>query len=87
MVRFKWVEWNVEKVAGHGLSIEEVEYAWEHRYGPHQEREDGAYETTGRCPSGRRILIVWRYDEEFDAPSEGQVAEVVFVLTAYGGGK
>ncbi len=87
MTRFKWIEWNVGKVAAHGLSVEEVEFAWEHRIGLHQEREDGSFETIGRCPSGRLIMILWRYDEEFDASSEDYAVEMVFVITAYGGRK
>jgi hypothetical protein len=51
--------------------------------GPHQERQEGSYETVGRTPSGRLILIVWRYDEEFDALGQDYVVEVVFVITAY----
>jgi len=29
------------------------------------------------------ILIVWRYDEEFDALGEDYVVQAVFVITAY----
>ena len=82
MTRFKWVEWNLEKIDAHGLSYEDVEHAYEHRIGLHQERDDGSYETVGTTPSGRVILIVWRYDREFDALSEDNVIEVVFVITA-----
>lgn len=67
MVRFKWDDWSLGRIAAHGLSYEEVEYAFEHRIGLHLERDDGSYETRGRTPSARDILIVWRYDEEFDA--------------------
>jgi hypothetical protein len=77
VVRFTWIEGNLRKIEAHGLGPEEVEHAFEHRAGPHQEREDGAYETVGRTPSGRLILIVWRYDEGFDAR-----VEVIGVVTA-----
>ncbi len=83
MARFKWIEWNLLKIAAHGLTREDVEYAFAHRRGPHQERADESYETVGRVPSGRLILIIWRYDEEFDAMSEDAVVEVVFVITAF----
>ena len=52
MPRFKWIDWNLDKIAGHGLSFEEVEYAFENRVGLHQEREDGSFETIGVTPSG-----------------------------------
>jgi hypothetical protein len=83
VVRFKWIEWNLDKIAAHNLSPEEVEYAYDHRLGLHQEREDGSYETSGATASGRMILIVWRYDEEFEALEEEQVVSVIFVITAY----
>lgn len=83
MVRFKWIEWNLLKIAAHGLSPGEVEHAFEHRLGPHQEREDASYETVGPTPSGRVILIAWRYDEAFDALGQDYRVEVVFVITAY----
>jgi len=52
VARFRWIEWNLDKIAAHGLSYEEVEHAFENRTGPHQEREDGSYETIGTTPSG-----------------------------------
>lgn len=83
MVRFKWIPWNLTKIAAHGLSRDEVEYAFEHRSGRHLEREDGSYRTIGRTPSGPMILIVWRYDQEFDSLEEDFTVEVIFVVTAY----
>jgi hypothetical protein len=83
VVRFKWIEWNLDKIAAHGLGYDEVEHAHERRIGPHQERSDGSYETMGRTPSGRVILIVWRFDEEFDSLAETGSTDVVFVITAF----
>lgn len=85
MTRFKWVEWNLGKVASHGLRPDEVEHAFDHRKGPHQERSDASYETVGRTKAGRWIRIVWRYDEVFDALEPGHTIEAVFVITAFGG--
>ena len=59
MERFRWIEWNLDKIAAHRLTPEDVEHAFEHINAPHQEREDGSYETLGRTPAGRVILIVW----------------------------
>lgn len=83
MARFRWIQWNLDKIATHGLSCEEVEHAFEHHRGPHQERSDGSYETIGVTPSGRAVAIVWRYDEEFDPLENGWTTEVVFVITAF----
>lgn len=54
MAQFRWIEWNLDKVAAHSLTYEDVEHAFEHRLGPHQERRDGSYETIGTTPSGLR---------------------------------
>jgi hypothetical protein len=83
MPRFRWIEWNIEKIAAHGLTCEDVEYAFDHHAGPHQERTDGSYESVGATPAGRVILMVWRYDEEFDPLEEEGIAEVIFVITAF----
>lgn len=83
MPRFRWIEWNLDKIAAHGLAYEEVEHAFENHVGPHQERADGSYETIGMMPSGRVILIVWRYDEEFDPVEDEGTADMVFVITAF----
>ena len=83
MARFKWIEWNLDKIAAHRLTYEDVEYVFEHRLGPHQERRDGSYETIGSTASGRVVLIVWRYEEEFDSLEETGSSDVVFVITAY----
>ena len=83
MLRFKWIDWNLDKIAGHGLNFEDVECAFENRVGLHREREDGSFETIGVTPSGRVIMIVWRYDEEVDAVEVDGTTEVVFVITAF----
>jgi hypothetical protein len=79
MTEFHWIDWNLNKIDAHALSREEVEHAWHHRrdlrdaddpdYGPRME-------SIGRCPSGRAITIVWRYNEIDGEPK-------VFVITAY----
>ncbi len=83
MPRFRWFEWNLDKIAAHGLTLEDVEHAFERHVGLHQERTDGSYETIGETPSGRVIMIVWRYDEGFDPFEDEGTAEVVFVITAF----
>ena len=80
MVKFKWIEWNLRKIAAHHLSTREVEFAWHHRYGDdeYDHAEHGRYyESYGPCPSGRVIKIVWRWDT-------AGIVEVVFVVTAFG---
>ena len=83
MRRFRWIEWNLDKIAAHGLTYEDVEHAVEHHIGPHQERSDGSYETIGATPAGRVIVVVWRYHEEFDPLEDEGTAEAIFVVTAF----
>jgi len=81
MADFLWREWNIQKIDHHALSTDEVEFAWSHRRDvarKHNPEYGEYYESIGRCPSGRIIKIVWRYNkDEFDNES-------VFVITAYG---
>lgn len=81
MPEFLWLELNRTKIDYHGLSTDEVEHAWGNRRdikrGNHPVH--GAYtESFGRCPSGRVIKIVWRYDVDRNGE------RVVYVVTAYG---
>lgn len=80
MIEFKWIEWNLDKIAAHGLSASDVEAAWLNRYGDdefeHPERGT-YYESFGPCPSGRIVKIIWRWANE-------EYVEIVFVITAFG---
>ncbi len=80
MEEFIWIEWNRAKIDFHSLSTDEVEYAWRGgRIVRIRRDEDGpSYESEGRCPSGRAIKIVWKYDTDRDGTTK------VFVITAYG---
>jgi hypothetical protein len=83
--RFKWIEWNLQKIANHSLSAEEVEAAFDRVYST-QERRDGSFQMYAEVPSGRRIWVIWRYDEEADEVPDvfGELAEpAIFVITAY----
>jgi len=63
MRRFKWIEWNLQKIAAHSLSADEVEAAFDRVY-QLDERRDGSYRMFAEAPSGRRIWVIWRYDHE-----------------------
>lgn len=79
-MRFIWLDYNRDKVYLHALSPEEVEFAWHGGTvdfdGVHP--VNGPYcGTVGRCPSGRTIRIVWRFQIDWDGE------EKVYVITAY----
>ena len=85
MRQFKWIEWNLQKIAAHHLSTEEVEAASD-RVLHLQERKDGSFQMFAQTPSGRRIWVVWRYDREDDEIPDvfGELGDVpIFVITAY----
>jgi hypothetical protein len=85
MRRFKWIEWNLDKIAAHGLSQAEVEAAFELAY-DYRKRRDGSIEMLAETPAGRRITIVWRHDQKSDSIPDifGEIADPpIFVITAY----
>src|SRR5437763_13484762 len=85
MRRFKWIEWNLQKIDAHGLSAEEVEAAFDRVFSL-QERKGGSFQMFAATPAGRRIWVVWRYDREDDEIPDvfGELGDVpIFVITAY----
>src|SRR5207248_1211723 len=54
MRRFQWIEWNLQKIAAHALSAEEVEAAFD-RIVRLDERGDGSFRMLAEVPSGRRV--------------------------------
>ena len=78
MVEFIWIDWNIQKIDNHALSTDEVEHAWSNGDDVKtKEHPNGVcWERVGKCPSGRVIRMVWRWNEE-----DGE--QKVFVITAY----
>jgi len=85
MRQFKWIEWNLQKIAAHNLTADEVEAAFD-RIIRLDERQDDSFEMLAEIPSGRRIRVIWRYDREDEALPDihGVAADaLIFVITAY----
>ncbi|MDZ4684767.1 MAG: hypothetical protein SH850_06715 [Planctomycetaceae bacterium] len=85
MRRFKWIEWNLQKIEDHALTPEAVEAAFDRVYQLNK-RKDGSFEMYAETHSGRRIWVIWRYDREGDAIPDifGDLADApIFVITAY----
>ena len=61
MRRFKWIEWNLSKIAAHGLAADEGEAPFDRVFSI-QERDDGSFQMFAEVPSGRRIWVIWRYE-------------------------
>jgi hypothetical protein len=85
MRRFKWIEWNLQKIDAHGLAADEVEAAFDRVFSL-EERKDGSFQMYAEAPSGRRVWVIWRYDREDDGVPDvfGELEEAaIFVITAY----
>ena len=84
MRRFKWIEWNLQKIDAHGLSPAEVEAAFD-RVLALRERRDGSFEMYAATAAGRCIWVIWRYDREGDVPDilDDMDDAPIFVITAY----
>lgn len=85
MRKFKWIEWNLQKIGAHNLSAEEVEPAFDQVFQV-QERSDGSFQMYATTPSGRRIWVIWRYDrEDAEVPDVfGELGDLpILVITAY----
>jgi uncharacterized DUF497 family protein len=71
---FFWTERALEKIAEHGLTVADVEYAvLKTRRSPRASRSSRLPTYTGRTPSGELILVVF---ERVDATQ-------IMVITAY----
>lgn len=85
MRRFKWIEWNIQKVLAHSLSPDEVEVAFD-RMLLLKQRNDDSFEMYAELPNGRRIWVIWRFDRDQDEVPDvfGELADpAIFVITAY----
>ncbi len=83
--KFKWIEWNLEKIDSHGLTPEDVESAFSRVYRL-QKRKDDSFQMYAETPSGRRIWIIWRYDRDCRVGADvfGELEVIpIFVITAY----
>lgn len=85
MRRFKWIDWNLQKIDAHALSADEVEAAFDRAFSI-DERKDGSFQMFAETPSGRRIWVIWRFDREDDEIPDvfGDLDDPpIFVITAY----
>jgi hypothetical protein len=83
MRRFKWIEWNLQKIDAHGLSANEVEAAFD-RVIRIEERPDGSFRMLAEEPSGR-IWVIWRYDRDPDEVPDmfGEIEDApIFFVTS-----
>ena len=64
-MEFRWIEWNVDKVIGHGVTPEEAEHVVERATSPYpQHREDDKFLVWGPTAAGRLLQVVFLLDED-----------------------
>jgi hypothetical protein len=80
--RFKWIDWNMQKVREHDLEPEEVEELFD-RVLVQNLRPDGSYEAFGLTACGRACWVIWRWDESGIDIFADLKEPVIFVVTAY----
>ncbi|HSU67669.1 MAG TPA: hypothetical protein VLJ39_12415 [Tepidisphaeraceae bacterium] len=69
---FSWDDWNVEHIAGHGVTPYEAEYVVKHAAPPFpHEVGDEKYRVWGRTDDGRflQVIFVYRSDDDVDYES------------------
>jgi uncharacterized DUF497 family protein len=64
-MEFRWIEWNIDKVIGHGVTPEEAERVVERAASPYpQQREDDKFLVWGPTAAGRLLQVVFLLDED-----------------------
>jgi uncharacterized DUF497 family protein len=64
-MEFRWIEWNRNKIASHGVAESEAEDAVEHARLPYPLwRSDGRLLVWGATPAGRLLQVVYLLDPD-----------------------
>lgn len=72
-MEFRWIEWNLAKIASHGVELDEAEFVIENARAPYpMYREDEKLLVWGRTAAGRLLQVVYLFDPD----------DVVFVIHA-----
>ena len=64
-MEFRWIDWNIDKVAEHGVRPEEAESVVEGAADPYpKHREDDKFLVWGATTAGRLLQVVFLLDED-----------------------
>jgi uncharacterized DUF497 family protein len=64
-VEFRWIEWNREKTASHGVTEPEAAHVVEHARPPYpQWRADDKLLVWGATPAGRLLQVIYLLDPD-----------------------
>jgi len=62
MAQFRWIEWNTEHIARHGVTPEEAEWVATHPARGYPIKYRGGYTTRGQTRSGRWLQVAFTWD-------------------------
>jgi len=63
MADFRWIDWNVQHLAEHGVTPEEAEYVVRHPVRGYPRKHRRGYLVWGRTPSGRWLQVAFAREE------------------------
>jgi uncharacterized DUF497 family protein len=64
-MEFRWNDWNIEHIGGHGVTRDEAEWVVEHAARPFpQRREDEKWAVWGPSPGGRLLQVIYVLDDD-----------------------
>ncbi|MEI7903681.1 MAG: hypothetical protein WCK89_25875 [bacterium] len=64
-MEFRWIEWNRDKLAAHGVTESEAEHVVEHARSPYPRwREDDKLLVWGAAETGRLLQVVYLLDSD-----------------------
>ena len=64
-MEFRWIEWNLEKIAQHGVTQAEAEYVVVNARSPYPRyREDDKLLVWGSTDAGRMLQVVYLLDDD-----------------------
>lgn len=61
---FRWIDWNLEKIARHGLSTDEVEFVVNNPIPPYPRKEGEKSIVAGPTRSGLWIQVIYVFDPD-----------------------
>ena len=62
MAQFRWIDWNLEHIAQHGVTTEEAEWAISHPARGYPLKRRGGYLVWGRTREGRWLQVMFARD-------------------------
>jgi len=74
-MQFRWIDWNIEHIAQHGIAPEDAEWVVCHPASGYPRKHRGALVVWGRTAAGRWLQVAFSRDED-------AAGNVVFVFHA-----